>query len=807
MERIMAKKQATPIPVKETDIHTGLTQEEVDIRTKAGLNNPIKKGSSRSIVGIIFTELLTYFNLIYFVITCVLLALGQATQLTFLVVILSNLFIGIIQKIKSKLTIDKLSLLVKSTVTVIRDGKRIDIDTSSLVRDDIMEVSLGKQIGADSVVVDGTCSVNEALLTGESLPVKKQAGDYLLAGSYVVGGSVLARVEKVGDENYIQKLTNAAKKYRKPKSEILNSLNSIIKVIGIAIIPLAFLLYISTNGFTYSVDGVLKTSGAILGMIPSGMFLLTSTTLAVSVIRLSKHNILVQELYCIEMLARVNLVCMDKTGTITDGSMKVTEVKPLSKRLARPMEEIIGNMLTSVTEDNPTMIALKQHFKKNKQLKAVNFIPFSSETKYFAVDYGKNGVYYLGAPEYLTDDEKLLAEVEEYARLGMRVLLLAHSKNYEGAKIKQKVEALGLVVLEDNIRQDAIETISYFKENGVGLKVISGDNPLTVSEVARKAGVDGAEKYISLQDMSDEEVAKIANDYNVFGRVSPQQKEILIKAFKSAGNTVAMIGDGVNDILALRESDCSIAIGAGSEAARNVSHLILLDSKFSSMQQVVSEGRRSTNNLQNTSVMFLTKTVICITLCIFCIITRYHYPFNPNQLMILELFAIGIPSFFFAMQPNKNLIKGKFLDTILLKSFNYGLAALVLTIPLYIFASDSFQVKEIETMIILLVTFNSIFVMLKLALPFNKYRFTVFASMTICSMLAFLFLSDVVGTSLFAGTGLFNFLRLEHLSTTHLLIVLGLIVLLPFLQMLFMYISKQIIKLINKDKKPKTQTT
>lgn len=792
----MAKKRPINIEVKETDLCTGLTQEEVDIRTKAGLDNPIKKGSSRSIIGIIFTELLTYFNLIYFVITCILLALGQVTQLTFLVVILSNLFIGIIQKIKSKLTIDKLSLLIKSTVIVIRDGERKEIDTDSLVRDDIMEVSLGKQIGADSVVVDGVCNVNEALLTGESLPVKKQIGDHLLAGSYVVGGSVLARVEKVGDENYIQKLTSEAKKYRKPKSEILNSLNSIIKVIGIAIIPLAFLLYISSSGFAYNVDNVLKTSGAILGMIPSGMFLLTSTTLAVSVIRLSEHNILVQELYCIEMLARVNMVCMDKTGTITDGSMNVTEVTPISKRLARPMEDIIGNMLISVTEDNPTMLALKAHFRRNRELKAVNFIPFSSETKYFAVDYGKDGVYYLGAPEYLTDKEDLLKTVEKYASLGNRVLLLAHSKNYEGAKIRQKSEPLGLVVLEDNIRKDAIDTIAYFKENGVNLKVISGDNPLTVAEVARKAGVAGADKYISLQDMSDEEIFNIANDYNVFGRVSPQQKEILIKAFKSGGNTVAMIGDGVNDILALREADCSIAIGAGSESARNVSHLILLDSKFSSMQHVVSEGRRSTNNLQNTSVMFLTKTVICITLCLFCILFRLQYPFSPNQLMILELFAIGIPSFFFALQPNKNLIKGKFLESILLKSFNYGLSALIFIMPLYLFASKSFSVKEIETMIILIVTFNSIFVMLKLAIPFNKYRFAVFTSMTICAILSFIFLSNVIGTSLFLGTPLFNFLNLETLTSTHLFICLALIALLPFTQMLFMTISKKIISLV-----------
>ena len=789
----MNKNKKVEIPRQETDINTGLTTEEVFARTKAHLDNPVKQGKSRSIASILLSEIFTYFNIIYMMITAVLIAVGETNQLTFLVIIIANTVIGITQKIKSKLTIDKLNLLMKSSVTVIRDGEQSEIVTSALVLDDIMEVSMAKQIGADSVIVRGSCSVNEALLTGESLPVQKQEGDHLLAGSFVVSGSCIARVEKVGNDNYIQKLTSQAKQYKKPKSEILRSINSIIKVIGIALIPIAILLFLRT-------DDIVKTSGAIIGMIPSGMFLLTSTTLAVSVIRLSKHNILVQELYCIEMLARVTLVCMDKTGTITDGSMKVKETVKLATTLPRPIEDIVGCMLGSVSgdEDNATSFALKEYFTINESLKEVAYHPFSSETKFFAVDYGDAGVYYLGAPEYILNDNELQKyneTINNEASKGYRVLLLGHNAKYDGKHLEQdSVSPVGLVILEDNIRQDAIETITYFKQNGVGVKVISGDNPLTVAEVARRAGVENADKYVSLHEVPDEQVAQMATQYTVFGRVSPQQKEILIKALKKAGSTVAMIGDGVNDILALREADCSIGIGAGSEAARNVSHLILLDSNFANMQNVVSEGRRSTNNLQNTSTMFLTKTIIALTLSIFCILTAFPYPFNPNQLLVLEMFAIGIPSFFYALQQNKNLIKGKFLESVLIKSFNYAISALIFCIPLYLLAVwAGYTVPTIETMIILIVTANSLWVTIRLAIPFNRYRFLVSMSMVILAILGFLLLSDFVGTSMFAGTELFNFLNLVTLSIGELWIICAIIFVLPILHILFTKLNNLII--------------
>ena len=758
------RKDKNNIDILQTDINTGLNSSEVEARNKARLDNKTKSGSSRSVAGIIFKEIFTYFNMIYMIITIILLYMGAYTQLTFLAVIIPNTLISIFQQIKSKRTVDKLSLLVKSNATVVRDGKEVQIPTEQVVRDDIIKFALGDQICADCEVLHGECRVNESMLTGESLPIKKQIGDKLYAGSFVTSGSVIARTTMVGENSYVQTLTAQAKKYKKPKSEILNALNSIIQIIGIAIIPIAIFLYARTHE-------IIKTAGAIIGMIPSGMFLLTTTALAVSVIRLSKNKTLVQELYCIEMLARVDTLCMDKTGTITDGTMKVNEiVKVKGGKHSINENEIIGNMLNCVTEDNPTSIALKNHFELKSTLKAENYYAFSSDTKFFAVDFGENeGVYFLGAPEYVTDLDKykqLQKQIEHYSHLGQRVLLLCHSNSYnEETFNKANNKPLNLIALVDNVRQDAIETINYFKENNVNLKVISGDNEITVSEIAKRAGLSGAEKCISLQDKTDEEVIACANNYNVFGRVSPQQKELLIKSMKAQKHTVAMVGDGVNDILALREADCSVAIGAGSEAAKNVSHLILIDSNFSHMQNVVGEGRRCINNLQGTSTMFLTKTFIAIILSIFCILTANNYPFSPNQLMVLELFAIGIPAFFFALQPNNNLVKGKFLDSVLVKSLAQAITALLFILPLFLLMwSNGFTPEIVESLIVLIVTANSLVVLLRVAYPYNKFRLTVAISMVILAILAFLLLSNVAGLSLFEGTFLYNYLGLTQLS-------------------------------------------
>lgn len=788
----------------------GLTSEEVKIRENAGLENVTKTGSSRSIAGIIFKEIFTYFNMIYMVLTAILIYVGAYIQLTFLGVIIPNTLISIIQQIKSKRTVERLSLLVRSNAKVVRDGKECEVATDKVVRDDVLKFTLGDQICADCTVIDGECKVNESMLTGESLPIKKTDGDTLYAGSFVTSGTVYARAIKVGAESYVQTLTAQAKKYKRPKSEILNALNSIIQIIGIAIIPIAIFLYSRTHE-------VVKTAGAIIGMIPSGMFLLTTIALAVSVIRLSKNSTLVQELYCIEMLARVDTLAMDKTGTITDGTMKVSEINKIDKSSSKvkllnnsklqsienravkekkknktalnkngtnnseEVNEIIGNMLTYVTEDNPTSIALKNHFSLYSTFKMHKYHAFSSDTKFFAVEFENGKTYFLGAPEYvcnLSQNKSIQEEVDKYAHKGERVLLLCEGASYDEENFnKSKNSPLYLISLIDNIRQDAIETIAYFKENNVDLKVISGDNEVTVSEIAKRAGLKGAEKCISLQDKTDEEVVACANEYNVFGRVSPQQKELLIKAMKHEGHTVAMVGDGVNDILALREADCSVAIGAGSEAAKNVSHLILVDSNFSHMKNVVGEGRRCINNLQCTSTMFLTKTFIAILLSIFCIVTANNYPFSPNQLMVLEMFGIGLPGFFFALQPNKNLVKGHFLDSVLVKSFTQALTALLFVLPLYLLVWDKgFEPEIVETLIVLIVTANSLVVLLRIAYPYNAFRLIVALSMVVLSVLAFLLISNVAGMAIFGGTFLYNYLgltQLSHEAVTLLIVVLA----------------------------------
>ena len=800
----MKKKIKNKVEIEriESSIETGLTTSEVELRKKAGLNNPTRSGSNISYFSIVMSELFTYFNILYMLITIVLIAVGSAGQLTYLAVIIPNLIIGIWQKCKSKYNIDKLSLMVKVNAQVKRDGKYEFVDLQDIVRDDIIKYSLGNQISADSILLTGECEVNESMLTGESLPVKKKAGDRLYAGSYITSGSCEARVYDVGDDNYINKLTSRAKRYNKPRSEILNTLNGIIKVMGIAIIPLAIFLFLRT-------ENVVKVAGAMIGMIPSGMFLLTSTALAVSMIRLSKQNTLVQEMYCIEMLARVDTICMDKTGTITDGSMNVQKSESLHEKFDKKyVDDIVSCMLNSVKEYNPTSLALSMYFKRSDKRKEKEYLAFSSDRKYFGVKF-EDASFVLGAPEYVLNiekNEKVKNICNEEASVGNRVLVLAQIP--KSAKLdsydKDKATAIGMIVLEDHVREDAIETIKYFKQNEVALKVISGDNPLTVSEVAKRAGIEGAEKYISLQDMSIEEVEAIANDYVVFGRVSPQQKEALIRAIKNQKHTVAMIGDGVNDILALRESDCSVAVGGGTEAAKNVSHLILVDNNFANMKQVIAEGRRCTNNLQCTGSMFLTKTFICLVLCVFSIITAFDYPFNPNQLLLLEFFAIGLPGFFFALQPNSDIIRGKFLDNVLSKAFAQGLTALILCLPLYFFLlSPNWNLQMIQMMIIMIVTINSLVVLFRVN-KINKFRLIVASSMFVLVILSFVFLTDLFNLNILTDTP-FDILGMTAVNRQQLGIVLVECLLIYPLQMLIYKITKLVIdkyyKIVNNRKK------
>ncbi len=742
----------------DTDLFVGLTSEIVEQRKEDNLVNKVSDGKGKTVMGIIFSNFFTFFNMLYFVITILFIVLKSYDNLMFLTTIIPNLIIGIIQEIKAKRMMDKLSLMSAPTTTVIRDGEKLEIPVSEIVLDDIIFYTAGKQICADSIVLEGFIEVNESLLTGEADAILKQPGDLLLSGSFVVSGMAVARVDKVGKDNYIEKLSKDAKMYLKPRSEILRSLNGIIKFVSLIIIPLAVMTYLTSSrdaprdylGFLNK-QGIIKAASSMLAMIPAGLFLLTSMALFVSVIRLARVKTLVQELYCIEMLARVNMLCLDKTGTITDGTMRVTDCIEIKNPTDYTIREIIGSMMQTFEETNPTADALINYFEKNTVLKATDKIPFSSKRKFSAVTFGDIGTFVLGAPEFVLTSgfDRIAAKVERYAAQGNRVLLLGLTKSkVKPDETPRGVTPVCLIILEDHIRDDAIETIEYFKQNGVDIKVISGDNPVTVSKIALRAGIEGAERYISLAGLTDDEVRDSVFEYNVFGRVSPEQKRILIKTLKEHKKTVAMTGDGVNDILALKEADCSIAMASGSEAARYVSHLVLMDSNFSSMPRVVQEGRRVINNIQKTSTLYLVKTLFSILLTIMYIILgtqtgaiRMSYPFSAKNLYLIEWFAIGIPSFFLALQPNRELVQGKFLPNVVKSVLPGALTVVILHLLLnFIRILPGFEGLHANnavftTILTIVTTAVMLFVLMQSSQPLNWWRKTIFVLMIICCFL------------------------------------------------------------------------
>ena len=670
----------------------GLTSEQVQARTDDKLLNISTVKTSKSVGKIFFQNIFTFFNITCLAVALALISVGAYSDLLFMVIVTLNTVIGIVQEIKAKKTMDKLSLTNSNFSKVIRDGEEEEIYKTEIVLDDVLVLKPGMQIACDSIVLDGSVEVNESLLTGESQPIKKEKGDSLLGGSFISSGNCKAKVVKIGDENYISQLSQKAKTFKQAKSELLTSLRALIKIISIFMIPIAIIMVY--NNYTYYQANpsqsyrlnylvITKTAGCIIAMIPAGMFLLTSVALAVSVIRLAKKHTLVQELYCIEMLARTNVLCLDKTGTLTNGSMSVKDVVLIGKKTDKDVDKIVSSMVNSFHDANHTAIALKSYFGKPTYT-CEKSIPFSSERKFMACKFRNVGAYKLGAYEYVMDNasEKLKTQIEQYSANGYRVLLLAESDSKFSSK---DCTPVALILLQDNIRKDAPKTIEWFKQNGVDIKIISGDNPITVSEVARRCGVENCDKYISLQGMSANQVVEAANKFTIFGRVSPEQKAILVKTLKSQGKTVAMTGDGVNDILALKEADCSIAIAAGSDAARSVSQLVLLDSNFSSMPSVVAEGRRVVNNIQKSSSLFLMKTIFAIVISVFVLCMNKTYPFSPIQFILLEMFVIGLPSFFLALQPNTNPIKGKFISNLARNSLPAGICLVASTIAMYIY--------------------------------------------------------------------------------------------------------------------------
>ncbi len=780
----MARKKETPIVIEperfSPSYEQGLTEDKISLRKEQGLTNKIIKKTGKSYLSIIISNFCTLFNFIYLVIFILLFTSQKMygkisiTNYTFLIIVFVNILIGTIQEIKSKITISKLQLISTPTVTVVRDGIHQDVSVSDVVLDDIVVLSPGKEITTDSILVNGEVEVNESQLTGESVPIRKQVGDVLYSGSFVVSGNCYSKVERVGADNAIEKLSAQAKQYKKPNSQILNTVRGLIKVITIFLVITGILMIVqnynfegfkeSTNWFgrfiydniylgfldkLFNATGnwfttINSTCTALLGMIPSGLIMITSVALALGVIRLSKHQTLVQDLYCVEMLARVDVLCLDKTGTITDGTMSVVNYIDLQKN-KYDIKTIIANMNACLKETNSTAKALEKYFGMDGSKTATNIIPFSSDRKYSGVVFGED-TYLIGAPEFVlkASFEKYAELVNKEANKGYRVLCLAVTKqDVINGKLTRSPKPIAFILIEDQIRPEAEETIRYFRENGVEVKVISGDNPVTVSEVAKRVGIANAENYISLDGLSDEEVYEVATSYTVFGRVKPNQKQIIVKALKANGKTVAMTGDGVNDILALKEADCSIAMASGSDAVRSVAQLVLLDSSFASMPKVVDEGRRAINNVEKMAMLFLVKTFFVLTLVLLTVLGFFKktsgdgsFPFaNPTQLLMIELFVIGIPSTFLTIQPNKNRISGNFLWNVLQKTLPGVVAIVVAVVATYsLHYICGFEITVTKTIVVVTTTLIGLMILYLACRPFTWKKIILFASMCLCCL-------------------------------------------------------------------------
>lgn len=719
----------------------GLSEEKVKELTERGLVNYKTDVKTKSIGQIITMNFFTLFNFLNFGLGLAIFLVGSYKNLLFLGVVFCNTLISTIQEIRSKITIDKLSLLNESKVMVIRDGIEKQIGIYELVLGDIVKLRAGNQIVADSKIISGEILVNESLITGESESVTKNSGMEILSGSFVVSGMALAEVIHVGAENYTAKISAEAKYIKKVNSEIMNFINKIIKYISIAIVPIGILLFFSQIDNGTFRDTTIHVVAALIGMIPEGLVLLTSTVLAISVIRLSKYNVLVQELYCIETLARVDTICLDKTGTITKGEMEVSKLVPLNGNSMSDITDALGLMSYHMDSDNQTMEAISKKYARRNDYKVLEIVPFSSQSKWSGISF--EGVsYVLGAPEILLDDtSKIDRELSFYVNSN-RVVLLGRVNHKLNKKLPVDIEAMALVVINDKIRLEAKATLNYFKEQGVKIKLISGDNPLTVAGVAEKVGLEDV-RYIDMSKCSLP-IIEIADKYDIFGRVKPSQKKEIIMALKASGHTVAMTGDGVNDVLALKEADCSVAMNSGSDAARNVSQLVLLDSNFSSMPKVVAEGRRSINNIQRSSSLFLCKTTYATLLAILFVFLPISYPFEPIQLTLTSVVTIGIPSFILALEPNNERINGKIIVNVLKKSIPTALT-IVTNVLIIVLLPNIIRLTEAEvsTLCVILTGLTGFMLLYRISLPFNKLRRGLFIILFILFVLEVIFLRNL----------------------------------------------------------------
>lgn len=753
---------------------TGLTDEEVRQRVEEGLTNRADISTDKTTKEIVISNVFTYFNLIFLVITILLIMVGSFRNLTFLPIIIGNTVIGIVQEIRAKKTLEKMSLLNAPHADVIRNGSVKQISTEELVKDDVILLTAGKQICADAVVISGNIQVNESLLTGEADEVEKTEGSTLMSGSFVVSGECYARLEKVGNESYISKLSLEAKSMGgKEQSEMIRSINLIVKWVGIVIIPIGLILFWQShfvNGESIT-KSVTSTVAAIIGMIPEGLYLLTTVALALSTMKLARKKVLLHDMKSIETLARVDVLCVDKTGTITEPDMKLKDIFLCKNSGADgtqtaltidELKSLISDYANASVDNNATMLALKAYAAdaltnniSALHRTALSQQAFSSSLKYGSVTFS-DGTYLLGAPEFIMHDDfsRIEEEIIPYADKGDRVLLFA---KYDGENVENgingSVTPLGFVALANPIRANAVKTFEYFKSQGVAIKVISGDNPRTVSQIAIQAGIENAESFVDAATLDTEDkIADAVNKYTVFGRVTPKQKKQLVKALQAKGHTVAMTGDGVNDILAMKDADCSVAMASGSEAAAQAAQVVLLDSDFAHMPDVVYEGRRVVNNIQRSASLFLVKNIFSLLLSLFSVILMVTYPLEPAQVSLISMFTIGVPGFLLALEPNKDRIKGHFITNVMLKALPGGLTDVIavgaLVVCGEVFCISDASIGTIATLVLSVVGFMILF---KISEPLNGMKYAV-----IIGNIAGLVFSGFFLKKLFALTDLSN---------------------------------------------------
>lgn len=739
------------IPMLQADPAEGLSPQETKLRQSNGLSNIMPPSNTKSEGQIIKENVLTFFNLIFLVLALCLCLVGSFKNLMFLLVAAANTVVGSFQEIRAKRAVDKLTLVAAGTAKAIRSGQRISVRTDQLVRDDIVEFAAGDQICADAVVRDGQLQVNESLLTGEADAILKNPGDTLKSGSFVISGRARVQLTHVGSESYAAKLAAEARRnVRSTKSEMMLSLTKLITVVGIALIPLGIILFLRHflsvfQGLPLR-DSVESTVSALIGMIPEGLYLLTSVAIAASCLKLSRKRVLVQDMNCIETLAHVDVLCVDKTGTITEPTMEVTDVYPLnSERFSYDdIEKILAAFYHGEEPDNETARAMGQQFAGETTWRAVKRMAFSSSTKWSGADFGENGRYVVGAPEFIMGDryDSIRSEAEPWSERGCRVLLLAaYDTAFDDGPLQSAhVAPIALVFLSNLLRPDAQETFRYFASQGVSVRVISGDNPITVAQVATRADIENADRYVDATTLSTEQdFEEAVKYYTVFGRVTPEQKRYLVRAFQKQGHTVAMTGDGVNDVLALKDANCGIAMASGSQAASQVAQIVLLNSQFSAMPAIVAEGRRVINNIQRAASLFLVKNIFSFALTLLLLFIDMPYPLLPIQLSLISTFTIGIPSFFLALEPNYARVEGKFMRNVIRRAMPGGLTNLTIVLLAGFFTSTfGLSNEQLNTICVWVMSAVGLVTLYHVSVPFTRLRLAVLAGMTAAMLFSLL---------------------------------------------------------------------